>query len=211
MSKFIQYVGTPQQINQVIKDLVSSDTKLIDLTCDKELENLFSLYSCFNPLEENIKTALKSIKNDAAKKYIINDCHLLNSSDIEPLIDLYNESDVDIFLFSNFEPLDLKISSIRGASINEPLPYYDYSFSLCISKKNEQKFGNIFNSNEPDIDMMDFLKQSAKSGKPFVVMIPKDMLNETSNVFLAIANDTIKRALQDDDCDSVNVVYLKQK
>ncbi len=130
MSKFIQYMGTPQQINQVIKDLVSSDTKLIDLTGDKELENLFSLYSCFNPLKEDIKTALKTIKNDEAKKYIINDCHVLNFSNIEPLIDLYKENDIDVLLFSNFEPLDLKIPSIRGVSINEPLPYHDYSFSL---------------------------------------------------------------------------------
>ncbi|WP_152633285.1 hypothetical protein [Aliarcobacter butzleri] len=211
MSKFIQYVGTPQQINQVIRDLVSSDTKLIDLTGDKELESLFNLYSSFNPFKEDIRAALKSIKNYKAKKYIINGFHVLNLSDIEPLIDLYKENDIDILLFSNFEPLDLKIPSIKGISINEPLPYFDYSLSLSIGKKNEQKFGNIFDSNTPDIDMMDLLKQSAKSGKPFVVMIPNDMLNETSNVFLAIANDTIKRALQDDDCDSVNVVYLKQK
>lgn len=131
LNKFIQYIGTPEEINQAIKKLVSNDTKLIDLTGDKELENLFTLYSCFNPLKENIKTSLKFIKNDKAKKYIINDCNVLNSSDIEPLIDLYKENDITVLLFSNFEALNLKISSCkRCVSQNEPLPYYDYSFSF---------------------------------------------------------------------------------
>jgi len=130
MSKFIQYVGTPQQINKVIKDLVSSDTKLIDLTGDKELENLFNQYLSVNPLKQNVKELLKTIKNDGIKKYIINDCHVLKFSDIEPLIELYKVNDVDVFLFSNFEPLDLKIPFIRGLSINEPLPYHDYSLNL---------------------------------------------------------------------------------
>lgn len=158
MSKFIQYVGTPQQINKVIKDLVSSDTKLIDLTGDKELESLFSIYASFNPLEEDIKTALKSIKNDKAKKYIINDCHVLNYSDIEPLIDLYKENDVDVLLFSNIEPLDIKISSIKGVSINEPLPYFDYSLSLSIGKKKEESIDMEDKKNKFDIsDLYDYV------------------------------------------------------
>ena len=210
MSKFIQYVGTPQQINKVIKDLVSSDTKLIDLTGDKELENSFSLYISLNPLEENIKSQLETMKNDKAKKIIINDCHVLNSSDIEPLIDLYKENDVDIFLFSNFEPLDLKIPFVRGISISEPLPYYDYSLNLVVDKRLEGNFGKFFNSEIPDIDFLEVLKASTKE-KPFVVIFPEDMLSEPSNKFLMIANNTIKRALQDDDCDSVHVVFLKQK
>lgn len=73
------------------------------------------------------------------------------------------------------------------------------------------KYGKIFNSEIPDIDFSEVLKASAKSGKPFVVVFPEDMLSEPSNKYFMIANDAIKKALQDDDCDSVHVVYLKQK
>lgn len=74
------------------------------------------------------------------------------------------------------------------------------------------KYGKIFDSESPDINMMDLLKQSVKSGKPFVVVLQKDMLSEEqTNMFLKITDNMVKKALQDDDCDSVNVVYLKQK
>jgi len=142
MSKFIQYIGTPEDINKVIKDYVSIDTKLIDLTGDKELENLFNLYSSINPLEENVKNHLESIKDAKAKTYIINDCHTLTFHEIEPLIDLYNEDKVDILLFSNFEPLNLKLPFTKGLSINEPLPYYNY---FMVEKKlQEQRENDVF-------------------------------------------------------------------
>lgn len=133
MSKFIQYVGSPQEINEAIKALASSDTMLVDLTGNKELESLFALYSSINPLEGNVKDKLGIIQNEArraTKRFIINDCHVLASSDIEPLINLYKQWDKEVLLFSNFEPLDLGVSSIRGLSINEPLPFYDYSLVL---------------------------------------------------------------------------------
>lgn len=127
MSKLIQYIGTPEQINKAIIKLASDDTKLIDLTGDKELERLFSSYYCLNPLEDNIKNLLEDIKKDEINKYIINDCHILKASDLKPLIDLGKEKELTIVLFSNFDPLDLEMHFSKGLSINEPLPYYDYS------------------------------------------------------------------------------------
>ena len=140
MNKFIQYTGTEQQTNEAIRKLALNDTKMIDLTGDNELKNLFSLYRSINPLNEDIKSKLEVIKNNEAKRYIINDCHILDSSDIEPLVTLFRENNIDMFLFSNLDPLDLNIPFTKGVSINEPLPYHDYS--LIVKARNETKIKN---------------------------------------------------------------------
>lgn len=156
---------------------------------------------------ENLKSFLKSINAKKIKAPMILrkgriEKFYSNKIEIEhKFLEILKREKEELTIFSTLMTFVQDIEEFKPKNLNYPLEKIEDS----------NKYGKIFNSQIPDINLMDLLKQSAKSGKPFVVVVPKDMLSEPVDVFCKIATDTIKRALQDDDCDSVNVVFLKQK
>lgn len=78
-----------------------------------------------------------------------------------------------------------------------------------IKEKHSGAYGKIFNNEATDVDMLDLLKQSAKK-EPFIIQVPRgEKAKEVVAKVSAMTHDLALKALEDDDVDSVAIVYVK--
>lgn len=75
-------------------------------------------------------------------------------------------------------------------------------------RTNSGKYAKIFNTEAPDIDFLEVMKQSMKD-KPFIVRVPKEMDRNLLDKFTQITHDLALKALEDEDCNAVYIAYVK--
>lgn len=75
-------------------------------------------------------------------------------------------------------------------------------------KDSSGKYAKIFNTEAPDIDFLEVMKQSMKD-KPFIIQVPKEMDKKLLDRFSQITHDMALKALEDENCDAVYIAYIK--
>lgn len=74
----------------------------------------------------------------------------------------------------------------------------------------EKFYGNIFDTQNSDVNLLGLMKQSMKD-KPFFVQVPKEALMDKKlfDRISKITSDIANEALRDENCNAVYIAYIK--
>lgn len=84
----------------------------------------------------------------------------------------------------------------------------DITLEEAQSMKDGGKYAKIFNTEEPDIDLLEVMKQSMKD-EPFIVRVPKEIDKKLLDIVTKTTSDMALKALEDEDCNAVFIAYIK--